>query len=378
MINNNDPWGRKKSNDQRNFGMFGSSNKLSGISKIIFDKMNNMSNNGPNIFIGLVLLVAFTIYMVSNGFYIVKSNQNAVVLRFGTYNRTTTPGLHYRLPYPLENVYLVDVTDVHHVEIGYRTQKVYKSDENEAELLRASNTTRVLAKVVNESLMLAGDESFAMVTFDVQWQVSDPVKYLFNLNDNGIETVKSAAESAMREFIGSNTVEHLIEGTGREAAASYTKQMLQEIMNMYNAGIGILSVQMKAVDPPAQVVDSFREVQSARADKESTINTANAYLNEVIPEARGQYQSIIKNAEAYKQKIINEAQGDIARFNAIYLQYSQHPNITASRIYLDSMESVLSNIGKKIVIDNNSNNLLVTNLSDIIGGLDNAKMTKIK
>ena len=286
----------------------------------------------------IVLLLALVLWLLT-GIYTVQPDEEGVELRFGKYSMTTMPGLHYHLPYPIEEVFQVKVTNVNHEEIGYRSalgNRNYKSNFND------------------ESLMLTGDENIVDVNFEVQWRIANAAKYLFNLRDAAKGyTVKSAAESAMREVIGSSKIAFALEGDGRAYLATKAKEILQHILDEYDMGVEVLPLQMKKVDPPDKVIDAFRDVQSARADKERVINDSYAYSNDIIPRARGEGDKILQEAEAYAQEAINGAEGEASRFLSVYSEYSKSKEITKERMYLDMMGSVLGGT-KKIITDRSS------------------------
>lgn len=202
-----------------------------------------------------------------------------------------------------------------------------------------------------EGVMLTGDENIVNVNFEVQWRVRDAKDYLFKVRDYkpGF-SVKNAAESAMREIIGKNTISFAL-GQGRPEISRDTRILLQQILDGYQMGTEILSVQMKKIDPPEKVISSFRDVQSARADKERTINEAYAYNNDIIPRAKGEAIKIKLDAQAYENEIINEAKGNANRFLSLYEEYRQNPSLVKNRIYLETMENIFSKVDKVVVTD---------------------------
>ena len=254
-----------------------------------------------------------------------------VVLRFGAYTRTTQPGLNYHLPTPIESVLTPSVTRVNRTEIGYR------SGES-----RTSGGARP-----EEALMLTGDENIIDINFTVFWVIKNAQDYLFHIR-NPEATVKSAAESAIREIVGETPIaQALAEGRGK--IETDTTHLLQRILDSYGAGIVITQVQMAKVDPPAPVIESFRDVQRALADKERLRNEAEAYRNDILPKARGQAQQMVLEAEGYRQEVINRAQGEASRFSAVYNEYKQSRDITRKRMYLETMEDILQGMSKIIV-----------------------------
>jgi modulator of FtsH protease HflK len=258
------------------------------------------------------------------------------VLRFGAYNRTTQPGLNYHLPTPIEKVLTPSVTRVNRTEIGYRNA--------EGPVARGAGTRQV----PEEALMLTGDENIVDINFTVFWIIKDARAYLFNIRAPDA-TVKSAAESAMREVIGETPIaQALAEGRGK--IETDTQPLLQGILDSYSAGIEVTQLQLLKVDPPAPVIDAFRDVQRALADREKLRNEAEAYRNDIIPRARGDAVRIKQEAEAYRQEIIARAQGDADRFTSVYRAFKVAQDVTLQRLYLETMEEILKN-SNKVIID---------------------------
>ncbi len=277
----------------------------------------------------LVVLAAIALWLAS-GFYRVQPDEQGVVLRFGRLDRVTGPGLRYRLPYPIESVVKPKVTRVNRIEVGFRS---------------VAGGVRELPE---EALMLTGDENIIDINFVVLWRIGNAPDYLFNIR-NPDRTLKIVAESVMREIIGRTPI---VEATteGRERIQQEVRETLQELMNEYGAGILIESVQLQKADPPQQVIDAFKDVQAAQADRERLQNEAQAYANRVIPEARGAAERILQEAEAYKQEVVARATGEAARFKAVLEEYRRARDVTLQRIYLETMEQVLR--GKnKVIID---------------------------
>lgn len=285
---------------------------------------------------GLVLMaVVGALLWLASGVYLVKADEQGVVLRFGEYTRTTAPGVNYHFPYPVETVETPRVTAINRVEIGFRSggfSRVNKGADS---------------SIAEESLMLTGDENIVDIDFEVQWKIANAPDFLFNIRDPE-ETVKAVAESAMREVIGKIKIATVL-AEGKLQVEQDTKKLIQDTLNSYNAGIEVVSVNMLKADPPAQVIDAFRDVQTARADLETARNQAEAYSNDILPKARGQAQQMILEAEGYKQEVINRAQGEAARFSAIYEQYKQAKDVTKKRMYLETMEEVLQGMNKIIM-----------------------------
>jgi modulator of FtsH protease HflK len=285
--------------------------------------------------IGLIVLLVIGFF----GFTVrVNPDELGIVLRFGEYVRQLPPGLNFRLPYPIEVVELPKVTRINRIEIGMRGS----SDRG---------ATTVMRDVSEESLMLTGDENIVDIDFVVLWQINDAPDYLFNIQ-NPEGTVKDVAESAMREIVGQSDIEPILTAARAKTEAS-VQQLIQRILDGYGAGIRIVQVQLQKVDPPAQVIDAFRDVQAARADQERLQNEAQTYANRVVPEARGEAERILQSAQGYRDRVIAEAQGEADRFEDVLVQYLKAPDVTRRRIFIDTMQQVLSNTDK-IIIDEKS------------------------
>jgi len=283
-----------------------------------------------------IALLAVVVLWVASGIYKVDPDEVGVVLRFGAYNRTTQPGLNYHLPSPIETVLTPSVTRVNRTGIGYRNA--------EGPATREAATRQV----PEEALMLTGDENIVDINFTVFWVIKDAQAYLFHIRAPDA-TVKSAAESAMREIVGETPIaQALAEGRGK--IETDTQHLLQRILDSYGAGIIITQVQMAKVDPPAQVIDAFRDVQRALADRERLRNEAESYRNDILPRARGVAVQTRQDAEAYRAEIVARSQGDADRFVAVYRAYKVAQDVTLQRLYLETMEEILKN-SNKVIID---------------------------
>jgi modulator of FtsH protease HflK len=280
-----------------------------------------------------IVAIAVVVLWLASGFYRVLPDEVGIVLRFGAYNRTAQPGLNYHAPAPIESVLKPSVTHINRIEIGYRSTETRGGSSRQ---------------VGEEALMLTGDENIVDINFTVFWLIKDAQSYLFNIR--GAEAnVKSAAESAMREIVGQTPIaQALAEGRGK--IESETQKLLQTILDFYGAGIVVTQVQLAKVDPPEKVIDAFRDVQRALADRERLRNEAEAYRNDILPRARGDAVRIRQEAEAYRSEITARAQGDADRFLAVYHAYQLAQDVTAQRLYLETMEEILKS-AKKIIID---------------------------
>ena len=292
-------------------------------------------NSNKPIFIGLIVLV---VLWALSGLYRVLPDEQGVVLRFGKFIKTTQPGLNYHIPFPIEKVLTPKVTKVNRIDVGFRS---------------ASDTGRSsgVGDVSEESLMLTGDENIVDIDYSVFWVIKDAGKFLFNIQ-SPLETVKAASETAMREVIAKSRIQSILT-EGRSKIENEVQEITQGILDEYGSGIQITQVQTQKADPPDQVIDAFRDVQAARADRERSKNEAEAYANDVIPRARGEAEKILQQAEAYKKEVVAKAEGEASRFLAIYNEYKDAKRVTQERMYLETMEKVLADIDK-VIIDKNS------------------------
>jgi modulator of FtsH protease HflK len=286
--------------------------------------------------IALLALAALVLWGFS-GFFRVEPEELGVVLRFGQFVREVQPGLNYHLPYPIETALTPRALFVNKLDIGMR---VVGDDAQ-----RGTN----VRDVPEESLMLTGDENIVDVDFSVFWKVKpDEVgNYLFNIQTPE-GTVKAVAESAMREVIGRSNIQPVLTGL-RENIETAVQDLMQKTLDDYGSGIQVQKVQLQKVDPPTQVIDSFRDVQAARSDLERLANEAQTYANRVVPEARGRAAKITQDAEAYREQTVADATGQASRFVQIYDQYKKAPDITRQRMYLETMERVLGGTDKTII-----------------------------
>lgn len=287
-------------------------------------------------FKGVILLVALVVAgWLLSGFYRVEPDEQGVVLRFGKFVGITQPGLNYHWPYPVETVLTPKVTRVNRIDIGMRV-----GDD-----LRRS--AAVMRDVPEESLMLTGDENIVDVDFSVFWVISNAEHYLFNVQ-NPEGTIKAVAESAMREVIGRTEIQPILTGA-RQNIETGVQELMQHTLDQYGAGVRVTQVQLQKVDPPAQVIDAFRDVQAARADAERSQNEAQTYANRVLPEARGEASRIENSAQAYRERTVVEARGQAARFLKVFDEYQKAKDVTRERMYLETMERVLGSVDKVLV-----------------------------
>lgn len=291
----------------------------------------------PKNLIGLVLAVAFLVW-VASGFYIVDAGSQGIVLRFGKYTETTEPGARWHLPWPIESHEIVNVAAVRTLEVGY------------------SGSAR--NKKLSESLMLTDDENIVDLQFAVQYILKDARDYLFNNQfDDDTEIVKQAAESAMRDVVGKSKMDFVLY-EGRAEVAARAKTLMQQILDRYKTGISISQVTLQNVQPPEQVQASFDDAVKANQDRERLKNEAQAYANDVVPRAKGDASRLQLDSEGYRQAVIANSQGEASRFSQIESQYRKAPVVTRERIYLDSMQKVLSSTSKVIVDQKQGGNLI--------------------
>ena len=298
----------------------------------------------------LPLLGAALALWLFTGVYMVGPDEVGVVRTFGEFTRVAQSGLNYHFPYPIEQVNTPAVTEVKRIEIGFRTLRngQYRSVEK-------------------ESLMLTGDENIVDAEMIVQYKIKDPVKYLFRIVEPEL-TVREAAEASLRTVVGRNKIDETLT-TGKFKIQEETKIQLQLILDKYDSGIHVVAVQLQDVSPPKEVLGAFKDVASAKEDKNRMINQAEGYRNNVIPIARGEAEAMIRDAEGFKQARIKRSEGDAAKFTTILKEYRKAKSITQKRLYLETMERVLPNIEKIIIPDKNSGNMLnLLNLNPGKGG----------
>ncbi len=317
------------------------------------------SGRGAGIGFGLIAGVAFLLWLGS-GFYIVQEGQSAAILRFGEFRyMVETAGFKWRLPYPIESAEIVDVQRLRQIEVGYRTS--------------------VKNKVPKESLILTGDTAIVDLQFAVQYRILDAKAYLFN-NNPGVspeEIVRQAAETAIREVIGTRRIDQVLYEE-KEQVAKEALRLMQSIADRYRAGVGIVDVTIQQAQPPEQVQAAFEDANKAAQDRERLINEGQAYANDVIPRARGTAARLQQEADGYKQRVIATAEGDSNRFKAVLTEYNRAPRVTRERMYLDTMQQIFSNTSKIYVDSRNANSLLYLPLDRLIqetgrAGGDNAR-----
>jgi membrane protease subunit HflK len=311
------------------------------------DKLRQAVPGGAGFLGTFVILLIVAAALAWFGFTVrVNPDERAVVQRFGKFDRELPAGLQFRWPYPIEEVTVVPYTRQNRVEIGLGSGSGASYGS-----LRSSNKPE-------ESLILTGDENIVDVNFTVFWNVKDASAYLFNMRNPDTKpdanaNVKAVAESAMREVIGQNDIQPILTKS-REEIAGAVKGLIQRTLDSYNSGIQITQVTLQKVDPPADVISAFRDVQAARADQESARNEAQKYANGAVPQARGEAQQILQAAQGYREQAVAEARGRTERFLKVYEEYQKAPDVTRRRMYLESLERVLGGMDK-IIIDEKAN-----------------------
>jgi len=342
---NRGPWGRPP---QSNGGGRGGGNRPPDVEDFLRrsqERLRGLLPGGSGFGAGslLIILLGIVVVWLLSGVYFVGAREQGVVLRFGGFVARTAPGMNYHLPWPIETVETPEVTKENQINIGYKQTL-------------DSNDQMVTEDIEDESHMLTGDENIVDVNFTVFWVIKDAGAYLFNV-DNPDQAIKAVAESAMREVVGQNQIEPILT-QDREPVQIQVRDLMQKALDLYGAGVTITRVQMQKVDPPAQVIDAYRDVQAARTDQDRMRNEAEAYSNKVIPEARGQAAQIVQQAEAYRQKVIAEASGEAKRFISVYEEYKKAPEVTRKRMYLETMSHVFAPMNKVIVDENAAKNII--------------------
>lgn len=346
----NDPWGQK--------GGRGGPPDLDEIVKNVqrtlrgfFGGGSGGSGGGPSFpggaGIGAIVVVVIVVWALT-GFYVVDQGTRAIVLRFGKYQTTTMPGLQWHIPWPVEQVIRVNVQQVNTVEIGYRS-----TGEGQEQ------------SVPREALMLTKDENIVDVKLAVQYDIKNPEDLVFHVADPTHAVVRGATESALREVVGTNTMDYTLT-EGRADIVAKTKALLQKILDRYQTGINIIAVEMQDAQPPAEVKPAFDDAVKAREDEARIINVAEAYRNDVLPRARGQAARVVQDAEGYKEATIAEAEGAASRFDQILKQYKKAPDVTRQRLYLEKMEKVLTNSSKILIDQKNGNNVMYLPLDQLL------------
>jgi len=306
--------------------------------------INSNSNRIPT---GTIILIVFLIWMAT-GFYIVDQGSRGLVLRFGKNTEITQPGPRWHIPYPVETVEIVNQEQVRTNEVGYRS----------------SGSGGTTSQQLRESLMLTGDENIIDLQFAVQYNLKSVQDYLFN-NRSVENSVRGAAETAIREVVGKSEMDYVLY-EGREEIAIKTNELMQDILDRYRSGINITSVTMQNAQPPEQVQAAFDDAVKAKQDLERQKNEGQAYANDIVPKARGTASRLIAEANGYKAAIENEAKGNASRFDQILTEYTRAPEVTRNRLFLETQEQIMLSVSKVIVDQKGSNSLLYLPLDKLI------------
>lgn len=303
-----------------------------------------MPGAGPRgiIVLAIIILIGLGAW---TAYYTVPSDSVAVIQRFGKYLTNVPPGLHFKLPMGIDTAKIVPVKRQLKQEFGFTTPGA--TDPNQSPRAREG---------IKETQMVTGDLNAALVEWVVQYRISDPVKFLFEVREPS-ETLRYVSESVMREVVGDRTVDEVIT-IGRQEIESEALLKMQAFSTKYAMGISIDQVQLKNINPPQPVQESFNEVNQAQQEKEKLINEARRDYNKVIPLAEGEKDQRIREADGYRLKRINEAEGDVARFSALLTEYSKAPEVTRRRIYIETMQAVLPGIQSKIIVDDQARSIL--------------------
>ena len=341
--NNDDdsPWGKSKKKSP-NFNGSGDVPPGGGDGddylKNLQDRFKKFFPNKNPASISLIITVLLAIWSLS-GFYRVGTDEQGVVTRFGEYVRTTEPGLHYHLPFPIESILKPKVTKVNRIEVGFRTSQTQFTQNSQ------------LRQIPEEALMLTGDENIVDLNFTIFWIINDAKDFLFNVRNPEI-TIKSIGESVMREKIGQTPIDPIL-AEGKSIVEEEVKNKVQTVLDYYQSGVLVTQVQLQKADPPELVIESYRDVQRAKTDEQRLRNEAESYRNDIIPRARGEAERNIQEAEAYKQEVVAKAEGEAQRFLSVYNSYKTSKDVTRERIYLETLEKTLGKIDK-VIVDNNA------------------------
>lgn len=353
---NNDPWGGRNNQQgppdldeivrnmkQKYGGLFGGKGGSGGS--------GSGSSGGSSMSGGAIAAIAVVLLLLwaSTGIYKVDQAERGVVLRFGEYVGTSNPGLSWHWPFPIESVEKVNVSAIDSVEIGFRTNSA-----------QGAHVT-----VPREALMLTQDENIVEVGVEVQYRISDPGKYLFQVRDPSL-TLAEVAEGAVREVVGKSTMDYALT-EGRSDIAAQSRSLMQTVLNRYETGLEISSVNLQRATAPPQVQAAFADAVKAREDEQRFKNEAEAYANGVVPKARGAQARQLEEAEGYKARVIAQAEGEAARFSKVLTEYEKAPEVTRQRLYLESMEEILGRTGKVMVDVDSGSNIMYLPLEKILG-----------
>jgi membrane protease subunit HflK len=358
MPSDQNPWNIGGNNARRPSGPGGGPNgplppDLERLMEEIRHLLRRLAGGGSSLAnLGFALgAVLVGLIWLATGIYRVEPDEQGLVLRFGAYVGSTPPGLNYHAPWPISTVLLLPVTRINRVEIGFRSNAdepdiAPRSPDGRGEPSRGFLPARDLAE---ESLMLTGDENIVDINASVFWRISNASDYAFNTR-NPADTVKAAAESVLRQVIGHTDIQSALTG-GRAAIEQAVTTGTQAILDQYKTGVEITQVQLQKVDPPADVIEAFRDVQRANTDADTARNDAQSYANDIVPRARGDAAAINAQANGAKQAAIATANGEAQRFLSVYAAYVQAKDVTLKRLYIETMEDVLRTTPSVVVDD---------------------------
>ena len=303
----------------------------------------------PKLLIGIGLSV-FLLVCVLTCFYTVDDKQQAVVTTFGAVTDITTPGLHFKLPFGIQQVKKVDVNVYQKIELGYRTE-----------------SSGVTISLPGESTMITGDYNIVNVDFFVEYKISDPVKYLYSSNDPEL-ILRNLIQSQVRNVVGSSTVDSVLTD-GKENIQMQVKDLVTEILGEYDIGLTLVDVRIQDSDPPTQdVIEAFKAVETAKQHAEAVVNEAMAYKNAQIPNAEAEAHKLLQNAEYQYTKRVNEATEKVALFNAMFSEYQLNPDMTLSRMYYEAITEILPGVKLYIITTDDNNLQTLLPLEDLMGG----------
>ncbi|MDC0888521.1 FtsH protease activity modulator HflK [Candidatus Thioglobus sp.] len=340
---------------------------LDGVIKEFKDKFNSLFGAGnstsssdapkaPKGSLKFVVIIGVLVWMLS-GIYIIDPAEKGVVLRFGAFQEETSQGPHWHLPFPIESVSRVNVAQIRTAEIGYRNA--------------VQGSRNFGGNVSSESLMLTKDENMIDAKFAVQYKINDVQAYLFNVASPDT-TLRQVSESAIRQVVGQNTMDYILT-EGRVSIADDIKDKSQELLDLYQTGLQITTVNMQDAQPPEQVQAAFSDAVKAREDKQRLINEAQTYANDILPKSRGLAARLLEESKAYKSEVTSKSEGEASRFKQILAEYEKAPSVTKERLYLETMESVLASTSK-VVVDSKANSMMYLPIDKLI----NNKRTNIQ
>jgi membrane protease subunit HflK len=311
--------------------------KLPHADKVV-ERLKTFRRRLPRFYVIILILV---LVWILSGIYVVAPDEQGVVKSFGKLTRILEPGLHYHLPYPIESVSKPKLTEIQRFEFGFRTVN--------------SGPLPQYKPMADEALILTGDENIIDVWFVVQFRIKDATNFLFNVSDP-FKTMRDAAEATMRAVMGENKFDTAMTA-GRLNIQNDAQKALQKILDSYESGLQIIAVQLQAVQPPEQVRKAFKDVVSAREEKNKFINEAKSYSSDILPRTKGLAVQIELEAEAYKEQKIKQAQGDADRFLALLKEYSKAKDVTRKRLYLETMEEIIGQ-ARKLVVDSDKQGVI--------------------